>query len=1219
MTKSQKSTLHKRGFALISTIVIVSLLLLVALAMLSLSTVETRSTKAVNVRSEAQANARFALMIAIGKLQETLGPDARATAKSSMLDTNSATNVIDGVAHQHWLGAYPAIDPANPDHGYTDPRSLRDYSLENMEWLVSSKGTADPNDSDRDYITLGQFSEDTLVPSQSLSSLAQAELISFSDNSGRFAWMVTDESMKARIDTVAAQGGSDVLDGVLFTDDDVSNSKYQIVQGTELGNILPGYKDDLTQLDKLLTHNQLTVLDDGTAWENWSRLNQDKFTPYSMSLPVDVANGRLKKDLTAYLKGDYEGLDGISMLDSRFGLTADRETTFDLVKQWSNLVDDNTLPQDVIAPDFGLGENPVQHGLHPLISQGSILIQPSFIILPAQQNDVMKFARIRPVYLFQPQFQINNPHNVDLAAQDYIVQLAYTFSLGMRADGGPDGAKTDKVDFTGVTVTPAVPGKPFDNSFQWNSWETNTNGNIPSLPLHVPADNENIEYQVNNDTIRYFTFVIKDQAIKAGESLMFYAKPPVDGASEAHGLEYNMASDADTQILNAYTSDEDLNLLTNEGNLDEFFYFTLSESIEGTVSKDLRNTDLDKNTLLIASNMTSTTGTNPGQADFNDVDMHLNLYSVDNGQPSLLHTIKKGQANFRNNRNQALTVYPLNQYQSGSRSLITTTVNETALINMGSSILASNYDLFKEGLSGNANKPPLAGQPHAVLGYWNIRNQESYSESADWGANVIGKKWINSFSFREVLFYNETWEAVLNQYNNLSSDRLGGLHLSGIEGMLFPFFDYPTGDIGPFSLGHFQHANLSVYGWQPSYAFGNAQAEPRLNDRGSFKSSSQSELYDNSYILNASVWDSYYLSTIPQDGSITIEPGMRMPNSRQIITNEIPFESDDLINSEGFNRSAANVMIHGGFNVNSTSPTAWKAFLTGLLGQTVQTRLGAVSNSHSKEDSVIAVGRFISPLLAEPEEVTDDRLDLAYEDPSTWASSRTLNASEIDILTNRIVTEVKNRGPFLSLSDFVNRRLSPSEDEADTAEELVYQQVLGTLQAAINKATIEDRVINYHLYEKDNGDINNTGFRTVKKARDWSTINFSNFVSAPSEESMFGHPKSKIDSEGGLIQSYTPMFLSQADILSKIGPSITVRGDTYTVRAYGESLDTNGNVAARAWCEAVVQRSVRPVNWDGTQDDLIQPDLPTESGFGRKFNIISFRWLNEEDVTPEEN
>ena len=70
------------GFALVATVSMMVLLTLVALAMLSLSTIEQRSSgeNEENLRT-ARANARLALMMAIGELQRAMGPDQRVSAE----------------------------------------------------------------------------------------------------------------------------------------------------------------------------------------------------------------------------------------------------------------------------------------------------------------------------------------------------------------------------------------------------------------------------------------------------------------------------------------------------------------------------------------------------------------------------------------------------------------------------------------------------------------------------------------------------------------------------------------------------------------------------------------------------------------------------------------------------------------------------------------------------------------------------------------------------------------------------------------------------------------------------------------------------------------------------------------------------------------------------------------------------------------------------------
>ena len=1180
-TPFKKPPRIQRGFALIATISVMVLLVMIALAMLSLSTIELRSSRHDNAQAEAQANARMGLQLALGRLQSSLGPDARATANASILDTDPSTLDIDGVSHSHWLGAYPTINPSSPDDGLLSPRSLRDWSLENLQWLVSSANSnPDPTVAlSGDSVTLGQFINDASVTipnnsgidglSPALLSKAQAGLVKVLDNSGRYAWWVGDESMKARVDTLASPDGSDVLDGSEVDATAQKRNNYQIIQGNNFSDLLPGYKDSAENLFKLITHGELDLLGQDASWSSWSKLNQDKFTPYSYSLPVDVANGRLKQDLTAYFKGSYTGHDQRSMIDPRFSITAGKTPSFDLLKQWANMVEDHKQPQAVVASDSN--SSTPTHGLHPLITQGAVAMQQSYKILSP--------TTLHPVFMFQPQFQLWNPHNVPLAAKDYIIQIGYQFRWWMLANGTRN---TDVVNFGGPNP-------------EWRSWSVST-GQDP-LPPHLPADNENINYQNNK---RFFTFVIKNQAFQPGESLIFYAKPPASG--HISGVAYNMNNDTDTEILNNYSNDADLNLLVNEGNLDEFFYFvhpatgTASASTQTKMPSQIRT----------ESNFRSWED-GSGVTDREDLEMHLNLYSVDDGKASLLHAMKKPQKNERFG-NWKRETYPLRRYQNGEIFASETYDAKSALINFGSSMLASNFDIFQGG--SNMNLPPKSGQPHSVLGQWNIRNQESFTTSSAWaGGSVEASSWLNTFSFRDVNTFKNTWEATDNLYGNLSSDRLGGWHQSQVQGMAYPFFDYPTSQYGPLSLGSFQHANLSVYSWQPTYAFGNAQAPPRF-DRSQKQSGSQSDLYDVSYMLNASTWDSYYLSTIPQN-DVTLEKGMRLPNSRQFltsVTSERDLDTSQLTHEDGFELSAANVLIHGGFNVNSTSVVAWKAFLSGAMGQSVET---LHSNTDSNVETAAAMGRFLAPLLEEPASVTNERNSTQFTDPNSWAATRTLNAEEIDTLATRLVEEVKRRGPFLSMADFVNRRLEP--DSSVTDDERVYQEVLGTLQAVINKAPAEDQSINYHYYSNQG---NGSPIMSIKPVDDWNSFT----VSEAAQEAMFGYPISTINRQGGLIHNYAPNFLSQADVLTKIGPSITVRGDTYVIRSYGDSIDPRtGKIAARAWCEAVVQRVAAPVGWDGSNDQLVQPQAPEETGFGRHFKIVSFRWLSKEDVMPFAN
>ena len=67
----------KPGFSLVTTVMIMTLLALIALGLLSLSSVTLRSNTLLDAQTEARANARLALMLALGELQQQLGPDQR--------------------------------------------------------------------------------------------------------------------------------------------------------------------------------------------------------------------------------------------------------------------------------------------------------------------------------------------------------------------------------------------------------------------------------------------------------------------------------------------------------------------------------------------------------------------------------------------------------------------------------------------------------------------------------------------------------------------------------------------------------------------------------------------------------------------------------------------------------------------------------------------------------------------------------------------------------------------------------------------------------------------------------------------------------------------------------------------------------------------------------------------------------------------------------------
>lgn len=95
---------RRRGFALVATLTVMILLGLLAIAFLSLATVTVRTSNQDRAQEEARANARMALMIAMGQLQRELGPDQRISASADILAGKEGF-----VANPHWTGVWRTV------------------------------------------------------------------------------------------------------------------------------------------------------------------------------------------------------------------------------------------------------------------------------------------------------------------------------------------------------------------------------------------------------------------------------------------------------------------------------------------------------------------------------------------------------------------------------------------------------------------------------------------------------------------------------------------------------------------------------------------------------------------------------------------------------------------------------------------------------------------------------------------------------------------------------------------------------------------------------------------------------------------------------------------------------------------------------------------------------------------------------------------------------
>lgn len=357
---------------------------------------------------------------------------------------------------------------------------------------------------------------------------------------------------------------------------------------------------------------------------------------------------------------------------------------------------------------------------------------------------------------------------------------------------------------------------------------------------------------------------------------------------------------------------------------------------------------------------------------------------------------------------------------------------------------------------------------------------------------------------------------------------------------------------------------------------------------------------DHSYLANKALWDDYFFSSItPQPQKVKLHEGSEdltalqvaesffdgsqlLPNRRltpypgNIDTDVLTelFDEASLFTNGLADKIASHLMVNGAFNVNSTSVNAWKVLLSSLRGKPVAyLTSGSTPLEITPEGSTFGIG-----MLSNDEPIQSSSISSPNTPEEQWTGSRELSDDEIDELARAIVKQVKLRGPFLSLSEFVNRRL---EGNANTAA--AERSAKGALQAALDDSSVSI----------------NSAFRASNRKLDAETL-----------ESNFDFPMAAT----GPIAYGSSAYVDQADILRSFAGQLTPRGDTFVIRAYGDSLDANGKVQARAWCEAIVQRV--PEYTDSVNDPHLKQSELNESNknFGRKFRLLGTRWLNPSEI-----
>ncbi len=555
--------------------------------------------------------------------------------------------------------------------------------------------------------------------------------------------------------------------------------------------------------------------------------------------------------------------------------------------------------------------------------------------------------------------------------------------------------------------------------------------------------------------------------------------------------------------------------------------------------------------------------------------------------------------------------------------------------------------------SNEANQPPLRvnrwGESHlayqpAVVANWNLRpaiamRSPASPSTADWYTHSSGG-WILQFVPSAA---NDAGDqpAISSSGQSFNRSVFGRSEEFGklTQAVLF---DLPAADSPVVSLAAFRHAKLSPFSWAPSYLIGNSLADGHAPARqtahdawlddffpsslhecrwdslvggnapyksgyglrtstlhhacllesasyaptpagGEFSLNDEIYAFDLAYEVNHALWDEYFLSTIQlENGVLKLEDGMPSYFVDQF-SQTVGSAQVDWLDSWGdhgeifWHEHAGHLYQNWAFNVNSTSVRAWASLLAGCqLGHDEEnTRHGTSSFSRTSR-----------PLTKEQEAFGVD-----------WTGCWQLSDEQIYHLAECIVEQVKARGPFISMADFVNRRLARADDDSSK---------MGALQAAIEAAGLNDEIRKLERLQTSK-DLSNDANR--------ADVRFD--VDRQPESKAWG----------------TPAYLTQGDLLEPLAPFLTARGDTFLIRAYGEASDGEGG-KVRVCLEAVVQRTheyLQPLSGEGDQrvgnspldarwvkhpktGELIDGGLSElNKKFGRRFRVVRQRWLHDEE------
>jgi hypothetical protein len=1179
----------QRGFALVVTVSLMMLLVLLAIGLLSLSSIALRGGGQEAAMSTARANARLALMMALGDLQRSVGPDGRITVPADQ-------SVAKTGPHRSWVGVYEAW---NADSGF-----LRRPEPRFVQWLV---GAAVPEaGKGKDFASASTATEVVMVGEGALGkapgavddrvSVPRVNVIP-RGNPGALAWWVGDESLKAHVVSGAERPefGSNAEEWLAANAGLAPNGA--VLQA--LGELPIGEP----KRSSYVTSRQLMLKNPAAPG-----LFHD-VTTVSLGLPVDVTRGRPKLDYSifaqlprrqvighALYKADGAinqiGMaDGRPTSDSRFGaLGTDLLTAFahptnqpgiNLEELWihSNLY--RNVRWNRGAPELWLMNGAENRGAsdfrHRALSDpwfsytkpvfASVQFVFSFVSKPSAAFP----GKSRMQLQMDALVKVWNPNNVkvvvppgssfavQLLAVPFQVQWSITSATGVVTSRPQSGLGNNTYGFSRGNWTSST-NKYGQNSFGW------LRGNIGGLAAKGASSGYTLE---------------------PGECKVFGHDKSTSTAA--------WAGDPNVNLSPGWGPGRQALIVADFGadNLDA------NDSIEFIVSPDPTAQPTSGSRTYCnkwighRSAGAQSQGGNGGLALGGST--LPQTFSFTNPDPAFFPVIRSSQ---RLQVSQYSTPKPfmifghylnVEQPSPGTRDAIPNSprllTNPVVSSRRFRSFQPDQISAFQE--LWRCDPLPLAYDSPLI----DISSQDQGRFGGGHSASLgVTRCATRQLDLTPPLSLMSLTHAVANGF----ADRFGQAAERGAKGLDVLQSDGLDGAF-KFEPGDIAFSTVTFAAPQVSRAIGNSFASPFIRPdlvvgSGAYHSGTGAvvPLMDHAYLTNAALFDGWFCSSlhdgplIPQGAPYrdtrpvvqvmkdfferaASDRDARLMNPRVIPAASFEGAKARLLNGaamhpDAMKRLGAHVYLEGAFNVNSTRKQAWKSLLATSRGEAKRLSGGGLvardEATPTGASGLVAAGE--AKPSAQPTEIEQ------------WSGYRSLSDDQIDQLAERIVEEVQLRGPFLSLADFLNRRPGASGE----------QQFMGPVQSAIERAGL------------------NAAFKGG--ARSLRSSDFSGLPGAGSASAA-----------GGMARSAgVPGYLMQADVLAPVANQLAPRGDTFRIRGYGSATDSSGRVIAEAWCEAIVQRT--PEYLDPLDEaDTARADLkrPLNRTFGRRLNLVSFQWL----------